>query len=65
MAFIQSNFNLQTKSFDEVVIDLNLPVCGETFRRILQKRGFANYKAQIKPPLDDKPENREKHIAGG
>ncbi|KAJ5204381.1 transposable element tc3 transposase [Penicillium cinerascens] len=59
ITYTRSDFEIRIKGFDEIVHDLNLPVCGETLRRELQKRDYEKRKAQRKLPLEDKPEARQ------
>ena len=41
--YIGSDSNIRVKGYDEIVRDLDLPVCGETFRLALKKRGYTKH----------------------
>lgn len=47
--WIRATFDNRCKTVDQIVIELNLPVCGETLRKALKARGMAAYPAAKKP----------------
>ncbi|KAJ5779445.1 hypothetical protein N7457_007165 [Penicillium paradoxum] len=59
--WIRKSFDNRCKKYDEIVMELQLPCCGETLRRALKKYGMTARPAALKPPLDpDDPKGIER-----
>ncbi|KAJ5675673.1 transposable element tc1 transposase [Penicillium macrosclerotiorum] len=51
ISWIRSSFDNRQKSVYQIVAELELPVCGDTLRNMLKKRGMRAYPAAQAPPL--------------
>jgi ketohexokinase/beta-glucosidase len=61
--WIRATFDNHCKTVDQIVAELNLPICRETLRKVLKACGMTTRLAAKKLPLDpNTPEGRERRM---